>query len=70
VDDLTLRRYIRRQRETIDRLASAGLDTTEAQRLLRVYEKLQVLQVAHRDRVRTSLDDWLRPDERKEPGAA
>jgi hypothetical protein len=62
--------HISRQRQVIDRLASAGLDTTEAESLLQVYEKLQVLHVAHRNRVRTSVEDRLRFDEPGEPGAA
>ena len=69
MDDLTLRRHIRRQRETIDLLASSGLDTTEAENLLRVYEKLHVLHVAHRDRVR-DLDERIRSFATGEPGAA
>jgi hypothetical protein len=42
-----MRRCIRRQRENIDRLASAGRETTEAEILLRVYEKLQALYLAN-----------------------
>jgi hypothetical protein len=52
-------RQIHRQREIIEGLASAGLDTTEAERMLRVFEKLQVLHVDRRDRVRTSVNDEL-----------
>ena len=63
-------RHIRRQREIIDRLGSAGLDSTEAEGLLRVYEKLQVLHVDHRDRVRSSVNDQLRSDDPAKPGAA
>jgi hypothetical protein len=61
-------RHINRQREVIDRLASAGLDTTEAQNLLLVHEKLQVLHLAHRDRVKASVNDLIRSDD--ESGAA
>ena len=56
-------RHIRRQREIIEGLASAGLDTTDAERMLRVFEKLQVLHVDRRDRVRTSVNDELGSDD-------
>jgi hypothetical protein len=49
MDDLTMRRYIRRQRESIDMLAASGHNTAGAEILLRAYEKLQALYVANRE---------------------
>ena len=59
MDDLTLRRQIRRQGETIKGLASSGLDTTDAEALLRALQKLHAVYVANRDRVRNGLDERI-----------
>jgi len=47
--------HIERQFEVIARLESAGLDTTEAKRLLAEFEKLLAIDIATRDRVREEL---------------
>ena len=48
-------RRIRRQRTVVDVLSRAGRETAEATRLLRTFETLQSLHIAHRDRVLSTL---------------
>ena len=50
-------RRIQRQRTVVDLLARAGRETAEAKKLLRTFETLQSLHIAHRDRVLSALTD-------------
>ena len=47
--------HIARQKELVERLGQSGHDTTEAIKLLGLFEATQALNVADRDRLRSEL---------------
>lgn len=48
-------RHLAQQRELIAKLEVLNFDLTDARNLLRLFEEIQILHVAHRDRLRRQL---------------
>jgi hypothetical protein len=55
-------RHQARQRELVARLEEDGHDATQARELLALFEEMQTLHIAHRDRLR---DELAQPEHRR-----